>query len=199
MKKNWILTAGLCVFIVAAGVGCGAKEDGGQAVTVEQAEVPDLGQEENGQTQGNDVSQGDEQESGQSQAGDETKESNQPQDAGSSVNRETEMIDGNVKSIGNGSLILIKTTTEETDEGYSMAIAPVEGYESEEDLVDVGFAENVSYELRMVKNGGLNPDEDVSVKEASFADVEEGASLTVEGHYDGSTFIAEKVVIYEFL
>lgn len=171
MKRNWTLATGLCIFLAIAGIGCSAKEDGGQEVTVEQAEIPDNEQEEN----------------------------NQPKNEELSGNKEIEILDGTVKSIGDGSLVLIKTKAEEIEEGVLLAVEPAEGYETEEDLVDIGFTEDVSYELRTVKNGGINPDEDVSVKEASFSDIKEGASLTVEGYYEGSTFIAEKVVIYEFV
>ena len=196
MKRNWILTAGLCTFLAVSVIGCGAGGGTGQAVTAERTEISKNEQERNEQER-------DEQkDSGQEDS--EQEDSGQEQEASSENEtkteiRELEILDGTVKSIGDKNLVIIKTRIEETDEGVSLAIAPTDGYGTEEDLVDVSFAENVNYELHTVKNGGVNPDEDVSIKGASFSDIKKGASLILEGYYEGSVFIAEKVVIYEFV
>lgn len=174
MRKKWIIAAGLCVFITTAGIGCGAKNEEPQAVTVEEIGLlPEVGQ-----VQEDEISQSDKL----------TKENGQSQD---------EKLEGNVKSIGDGSAVIIKAIIEEMDNGVSIMVAP--GYEAEEDLVNVSFKEAAEYELRTVKNGGINPDEDVSVREAAFSDIKERASISLEGYYEGDVFVAEKVVLYEFV
>lgn len=177
MRKKWI-TAGLCALIMAAGVGCGAKEQDTQAVTVERESVED---ESGGQQKDSAPQEDGEQNSGFKQ-------------------ENTEQLDGNVRGIGDNGIVIIKTRTEETEEdGVSLAIAPAPGNETAEDYVDVNFADHVKFECRVVKNGGLNPEEDVTIKEASFSDIKDDMSVTLEGYYDGDVFIAEKVVLYEFV
>lgn len=113
--------------------------------------------------------------------------------------RKTELLDGNVRGIGDDGIVIIKTRSEETEEeGVSLAVAPAPGNETAEDYVDVNFADHVKFECRVVKNGGLNPDEDVTIQEASFSDIKDDMSVTLEGYYDGDVFIAEKVILYEF-
>ena len=200
MKKKWMMAAGLCVFIITAGIGCGAKNEEPQAVTVEET-----GTSESEQTQKNEISQD----------GESTKENSQIQDS-EKVNvdepvedggltdlsrgeKSAEKLEGNVKSIDDGSVVIIKTIIEERDDESQVMIGVAPGYEAEEDLVNVNFQEITEYELRTVKNGGVNPDEDVTVKKASFSDMKDGASISLEGYYEGDTFVAEKVVLYEFV
>lgn len=189
MKKNWIMAAGLCVLIATAGIGCGAKGEEQQAVTVEQEPL------ENGNEQSpeDDAAQGEE-------TADADKQSENSEPASGPENGKTEQLDGNVRGIGDNGIVIIKTRTEETEEeGVSLAIAPAPGNETAEDYVDVNFADHVKFECRVVKNGGLNPEEDVTIKEAFFSDIKDDMSVTLEGYYDGDVFIAEKVILYEFV
>ncbi|MCM1127746.1 MAG: hypothetical protein NC429_14900 [Lachnospiraceae bacterium] len=202
MKRNWILTAGLCTFLAVSVIGCGAGGGTGQAVTAERTEISDNEQERDEQKDSRQKDSGQEnskQEDSGQEGSEQEQETPSPENETKTEIRELEILDGTVKSIGDEGLVIIKTRIEETDEGVSLAIAPAEGHEAEEDLVDVSFAENVNYELHTVKNGGVNPDEDVSIKGASFSDIKREASLILEGYYEGSAFIAEKVVIYEFV
>lgn len=175
MRKKWIITAGLCVFITAAGIGCGIKGEEPQIVTVEEISLPEVGQ-----VQEDEISQSDES----------TKENGQSQD---------EKLEGNVKSIGDGSVVIIKAIIEERDDESQVMVVVAPGNEAEEDLVNVNFKETAEYELHTVKNGGVNPDEDVSVRKAAFSDIKENASISLEGYYEGDVFVAEKVVLYEFV
>lgn len=183
MRKNWIMAAGLCVFIVTSGVGCGAKGEEPQTVIVEEEPTEDG----NEQPQGGDTADAD-------------KKSENGEPASEPENGKIEQLDGNVRGIGDNGIVIIKTRTEETgEEGISLAMAPAPGNEAEEDFVDVNFTEQTKFELRVVKNGGINPDEDVTVKEASFSDIKDDMSVTLEGAYDGDVFIAKKVILYEFV
>lgn len=200
MRKNWIMAAGLCVVITIAGVGCGAKNEEPQAVTVEEIGLPEAGQ-----TQEDEISQSDESTKENSQSQDDeqvnTDEQAKDSDLTDSLGNEngTEELEGNVKSIGDGSAVIIKAITEEMENGSLVMIGSASGYEAEDDLVNVSFKETTEYELRVVKNGGVNPDEDVTVKKAAFSDIKEGAMISLEGYYEGDVFVAEKVVLYEFV
>lgn len=183
MRKNWIMAAGLCVFIVTSSVGCGAKGEEPQTVIVEEEST----EEGNEQPQGGETADADKQ-----------SESSEP--ASGPENSKTEQLDGNVRGIGDNGIVIIKTRTEETEEeGVSLAVAPAPGNEAAEDYVDVNFADHVKFECHVVKNGGKNPEEDVTIKEASFSDIKDDMSVTLEGYYDEDVFIAEKVILYEFV
>ena len=121
------------------------------------------------------------------------------QETGKPESGETEQLDGNVRGIGDNGIVIIKVKTEELEDGVSLAIQPASGNETAEDYVDVNFTDDTTFELHVVKNGGVNPDEDVTVKEASISDIVGDMSVTLEGYYDGEVFVAGKVVLYEFV
>lgn len=197
MRKKWIIAAGLCVFITTAGIGCGAKGEEPQTVTVEEISLPGAGQ-----VQEDEISQSNESPS-QSQVSEQANTDEQVRDGDLTDSLEgeknIEKLEGNVKSIGDGSAVIIRAITEERDDGSFIMVGSAAGYEAEEDLVNVSFKETTEYELRIVKNGGVNPDEDVSIKKAAFSDIKEHALISLEGYYEGDTFIAEKVILYEFV
>lgn len=105
-----------------------------------------------------------------------------------------------VCGVSDDAIVIIKIETEETEEeGVSLAVAPAPENATEEDYVGVNFTEQTKFELHTVKNGGTNPEEDVTVKEASPSDIKSEMIVNLEGSYDGDTFVAEKVVLYEFV
>ena len=175
MKKKWIAAVGLSVFMVTAGVGCGAKEQDSQVAAIEQEPLKDGSEEQNKETE----------EETEKESADRQQETGKPESG------ETKQLDGNVRGIGDNGIVIIKVKTEELEEGVSLAIQPASGNETAEDYT--------TFELRVVKNGGVNPDEDVTVKEASISDIVGDMSVTLEGYYDGEVFVAEKVVLYEFV
>ncbi len=183
MKKKWIAAVGLSVFMVIAGVGCGAKEQDSQVAAIEQEPLEDGSEEQNAETE----------EETEKESADRQQETGKPESG------ETEQLDGNVRGIGDNGIVIIKVKTEELEDGVSLAIQPASGNETAEDYVDVNFTDDTTFELHVVKNGGVNPDEDVTVKEASISDIVGDMSVTLEGYYDGEVFVAEKVVLYEFV
>lgn len=187
MKKKWIAAVGLSAFMVTAGVGCGAKEQDSQVAAIEQEPLEDGSEEQNKET---------EEETG---AGAEKESTDLQQETGKPESGETEQLDGNVRGIGDNGIVIIKVRTEELEEGVSLAIQPASGNETAEDYVGVNFTDDTTFELHVVKNGGVNPDEDVTVKEASISDIVGDMSVTLEGYYDGEVFVAGKVVLYEFV
>lgn len=183
MRKKWIAAVGLSVFMVTAGVGCGAKEQDSQVAAIEQEPLKDGSEEQNKETE----------EETEKESADRQQETGKPESG------ETEQLDGNVRGIGDNGIVIIKVKTEELEDGVSLAIQPASGNETAEDYVDVNFTDDTTFELHVVKNGGVNPDEDVTVKEASISDIVGDMSVTLEGYYDGEVFVAGKVVLYEFV
>ena len=183
MRKKWIAAVGLSVFMVTAGAGCGAKEQDSQVAAIEQEPLEDGSEEQNAETE----------EETEKESADRQQETGKPESG------ETEQLDGNVRGIGDNGIVIIKVKTEELEDGVSLAIQPASGNETAEDYVDVNFTDDTTFELHVVKNGGVNPDEDVTVKEASISDIVGDMAVTLEGYYDGEVFVAGKVVLYEFV
>lgn len=183
MRKKWIAAVGLSVFMVTAGAGCGAKEQDSQVAAIEQEPLEDGSEEQNAETE----------EETEKESADRQQETGKPESG------ETEQLNGNVRGIGDNGIVIIKVKTEELEDGVSLAIQPASGNETAEDYVDVNFTDDTTFELHVVKNGGVNPDEDVTVKEASISDIVGDMSVTLEGYYDGEVFVAGKVVLYEFV
>ena len=188
MKRKWIAAAGLSVFMIAAGVGC-AKEPDAQTVSVNQESLEDADKEtgENSALQEKETDNANSQPGGTIPAAD-------------SKSEKTEFLNGMVCGVSDDAIVIIKIETEETEEeGVSLAVAPAPENATEEDYVGVNFMEQTKFELHTVKNGGTNPEEDVTVKEASPSDIKSEMIVNLEGSYDGDTFVAEKVVLYEFV
>ena len=180
MRKKWIAAVGLSVFMVTAGAGCGAKEQDSQVAAIEQEPLEDGSEEQNAETE----------EETEKESADRQQETGKPESG------ETEQLDGNVRGIGDNGIVIIKVKTEELEDGVSLAIQPAPGNETAADYVDVNFTDDTTFELHVVKNGGVNPDEDVTVKEASISDIVGDMSVTLECYYDAEVFVAGKVVLY---
>lgn len=111
-----------------------------------------------------------------------------------STSRTEETISGNVKSIGDNSIVLSKAE----DISDSEMATPAEG-SPDEDLVTVRFSENTEFIVSTVKNGGVNGDSDVESRKGSFSDLKEQSSLSLTGSYDGKDFLASQVILYIFV
>lgn len=106
-------------------------------------------------------------------------------------------LEGNVLSVGGDSFVVSRIETyTDGDASYAVGVAP--GYEEEEDRITVHVSEGCFWEFQTVKNGGINP-EDVSVREGSFADLEEGISTRMKGSWqDDGSFLADSIVMSIF-
>lgn len=105
-----------------------------------------------------------------------------------------ETLMGSVSSIGEDSLVISRSFEEE--EG--VLAAPAEG-SPDEVLVSVQVLAHTQYEIKTVKNSGINGDSDVETKSGSFSDLEADASVDLSGYYEGEMFVAEKICIYRFV
>ena len=183
MKKKWIAAVVLSVFIVTIGAGC-AKQQDAQVDAIKQESLKN----EDRKTQENSALQGNE-------ATDAKAQSDGIEPTTGANSKTTEILDGNVRGIGDNGIVIIKTRLEETDEdGVALAVAP-----TEEDYVGVNFTDQTKMELHIVKNNGVNPEEDITVQQASLSDIKDDMSVTLEGYYDEEVFVAEKVILYEFV
>lgn len=110
-----------------------------------------------------------------------------------------EELEGSVKSIGESSIVVGKISTYEED-GATFAIQAADGQEGEMPIT-VNFSEDVKFEIHTVKNGGVNGDADVTIREGSFADIQQDATLNMTGYYitPDQEFMADTVIIYEFV
>lgn len=110
-----------------------------------------------------------------------------------------ETIYGNIKSIGDDSLIISRAFEEESEEGdVDIMVAPAEG-SADEVLTTVIFSENTKFEVHTVKNGGVNGDDDVEKREGTLADIKADASVDITGSWEETSFRAEKIVVYYFV
>lgn len=107
-------------------------------------------------------------------------------------------LEGDVLSVNQDSFVVsqIETWTE-GDASYAASAAP--GYEEEEKRITVHVAGNCVYQYQTVKNGGINP-EDVSTREGSFSDLQEGILVDMKGSWqDDGSFLADSVVMSVFV
>lgn len=105
--------------------------------------------------------------------------------------KESAKLIGIVVSISENSMVVNETLVQESD-GFLLAAS------SGED-VTVFFSENADYIFKTVKNSGMNEDTDVESREGSFADIRENITVEMTGVYKDGDFIAEHVIISEFI
>ena len=108
--------------------------------------------------------------------------------------QKTETLKGNVSSISGDSFVL----SQSFEEGEGILVSPTDG-SPEQVQITARVLEQTQYEVRTVKNGGVNGDADVEKKSGSFLDVEQDSSVDLVGYYEGEEFVAEKIVIYRFV
>lgn len=113
--------------------------------------------------------------------------------AGNAAKEEAYLI-GNVKSIGSDSFVASKSYTE----GDGILVAPAEG-SSDEELVTIYVSDATQYEVKNVKNSGVNGDADVERRAGSFSDLKETCAVEISGYYDGENIQAEIVTISFFV
>ena len=100
-------------------------------------------------------------------------------------------LSGIVVSIDENSVVVNETLAEESD---SVLFVGASG----EDVI-VYFSENADYVFKTVKNSGVNGDADVESREGSFIDIRENITVELTGFYREGDFIAEHVIISDFI
>lgn len=163
-----------------------------------EATADDSGQQEQKDEHAEEEKTNEAQEAGgnPAQAEPETASGESSNDMPDNTQYETEL-EGTVKSIGEGSMVVSKIFTY-TEDGKDIAVSYV-GDGPDDALITVYFAENTEFIVRTVKNGGVNGDSDVEDRAGSVSDILEGNSVLMTGSYEGEDFRAEQVVIYNFV
>ena len=108
---------------------------------------------------------------------------------------DTAELTGNVHSMGADSFVVSQTTTEHLEDG-DIEVGAAPGAPGEV-LVTVYVTDAAVYEYRTVKNSGINP-EDVTSREGSYADLQEGLSVILKGHWEKDSFYADDLVMMKF-
>ncbi|MDE7285938.1 MAG: hypothetical protein K2N55_03705 [Lachnospiraceae bacterium] len=184
MKKKIVIF--LCTVCLAGLTACGGKEEepvlAVEAIT-EPEEKPESDDGVNNKVEGE-----------QSSSSDEATKTE-------STQKNEEELEGNVESISSEGVILSRAFTYETDDGSGLVMVSGADESGDQVLVTVSFSENTKYELWTVKNSGVNGDSDITKQEASFADIKEGVSLKLTGHFtaEEKEYAADYVIIYNFV
>ena len=201
MKKSKAMLTVICVMMMLAATGCGKTKETPIPVdissenTQDREDAPEDSIDEDAGEDGNQQEKGhtgeDAQEDGNQQEKGHTGEDAQ-EDASQTSGREE--LSGNVQSMGQDSFVICKVT-EESD-GVAVVAAP--GTEEADDLVTVYVNRNCVYQYETVRNGGVNP-EDISSREGSFGDLQEGMSCLIKGSWRDGSFYADSIVMMEFV
>jgi len=86
-------------------------------------------------------------------------------------------LEGTIKSIGDNSVVINQIITSSENEAVSFV-------GSGEKSITVYFSEETEFEIRTVKNGGVNGDADIEKQQGTFSDLKLDAILNMTGSYD---------------
>lgn len=193
--------------------GCGESKQAVNEPEVKAASI-DTGESEEVKTTGTDTTEngkeGENGASGQPEAGagnsagqdsgsqsDAGLENNASTDTGAaqqsgSDTQASDKVIGNIKSIGDNSVVISRAF----EEASNILVSPAGDNEV---LVTVFVSDATTYEVHTVKNGGVNGDADVEREEGSFSDCKENVQIDVFGSWDGDDFNAVSIIIYHFV
>ncbi|MDE7206987.1 MAG: hypothetical protein K2N90_07510 [Lachnospiraceae bacterium] len=189
--KNKRIAVYLCIATLLAATGCSSSEtdtvafdDAGKNTSTNAADTQeDIGYQENDNTDRTDATGTQE-----NNNDDYVNAANEQEDSQSQADTE---LDGSVESIGDNSIVINKIFTSET--------TAVSYAGDEKVLITAYFSEETTYEIRTVKNSGVNGDADVTKEQGAFSDIKEQSSVNMTGSYEGDDFHAKHVIIYRFV
>lgn len=221
-KSKGMLTVACVIMIMLLAAGCGEKKETPIPVnlssegtqdrdgTSEDSSDEDTDEDESRQAKGPAGEGADEDESRQTKgpagedenrqakgpAGEDADKDGQSEDDNSQASQTSgnEELHGDVYSVGQDSFVICKTAT--SSDG--VAVAPAPGHEEADDLVTVYVNQNCAYKYETVKNGGISP-EDISSREGSFGDLQEGLVCLVQGSWQDGSFYADSIVMMKFV
>ena len=86
-------------------------------------------------------------------------------------------------------MTLAQTTL--TDEDGMVTLLDVD----EAEKIPVRFTEDTKVEHWTIQDGGAG----IDMRDAAVSDLEEGMGVELEGHYEGGTFVATRVIMEEYV
>lgn len=104
-------------------------------------------------------------------------------------------LNGTVRSVSADRFVISKIYVEHHDD-YDIAVSVVDGAQGEE-LITVYVTDAAVYQYLTVKNSGINP-EDVTSREGSYGDLQEGLTVILKGYWEEDIFHADELVIEKF-
>ncbi|NBI89085.1 hypothetical protein D3Z45_00430 [Lachnospiraceae bacterium] len=176
MKRKCILATGIMVMLMAFG-GCGTAQDAGDGsaqIPIDEAAEKDTGQQGLSEAGETDVSP--------------IPEPDAPQESSVEKTEEAMIIGGKVRDVMEDSFVISRVQYMDSDN--TMVLIPEEG-SPEEELVTVRCTGSTVFEHWLIQGGGAG----IDMREATFADIQEGGGLEAEGYFDGEEFMASKVII----
>lgn len=194
--KKYSITVLLTLLVLMVG-GCGGKEpEGVPVVSVEDVQKADDAMQESktDEEEKSKEKQPEEKRSEEDGEPEETSEGNPdevPNVQKIPANTDEENLSGKVRSVGENSVVISKIFVEESEDGNSSIVfLPGEGGR-EEELVNVKFTDDTKFYYWTIKGGGG----DIDMRDSSFSEISVNSGLEMNGHYEGDTFVAVKVII----
>lgn len=185
MKRKYVMAIGIMVFMLAVAIGCSTRQEVARTNTTLSVE--------------NKTDKGTEQPSQSVKDESDTPEGNNSKSDNSEIisfenanpNSEMMYIGGKVRSIEQDSFVISRTLMEEDS---SIVIMPDEG-SPEEELVTIQCTDSTVFEHWTIQGGRVG----IVKENASFSDIQKGSGMEAEGYFEEEEFVAEKVIIEEYM
>lgn len=181
--KNKRIAAFLCIAFVLTATSCSSSEANSNQTVGGTVDTIDFN---------NEIDKEDDSIPSQTDNAQSQQNSTQSQPDNEQPQSDTEL-EGSIESIDDNSVVINQIVTGEED---NVAIA-YGG--SDKILITVYFSEETEFEVRTVKNSGVNGDADVEKRQGAFSDLKKDAIIHMTGSYEGEDFHAKQVIIYNFV
>ena len=124
---------------------------------------------------------------------DEQQRNSNPSQTDNTQSQSDSELDGSIESIADNSMIINKAFHPSPNVSVTYA------EDSEKVLVTVYFSEETEFEVCTVKNSGVNGDADTEKRQGTFSDLKQDVHINMTGSYEGDTFHANHVIIYNYV
>lgn len=203
--KGRVLTAAVILLLAVGMTGCG-KDTGvseqPEKITTEadkaggneEKKLPEVQKDKDTVEKGPEADQKGQDEKVEEDPKAEQKTQDEPSEEKTEKEEEVEL-NGTVRSVGADSFVISKINVEH-HEDYDIAVSVADGASGEE-LITVYVTDNAVYQYLTVKNSGINP-EDITSREGSYGDLQEGLTVILKGRWDKDSFYADELEIEKF-
>ena len=123
------------------------------------------------------------------ESGGEAAKESEKQGQAVAMSQDTAHLGGKVQAPQADGMTLAQTTL--TDEDGMVTLLDVD----EAEKIPVRFTEDTKVEHWTIQDGGAG----IDMRDAAVSDLEEGMGVELEGHYEGGTFVATRVIMEEYV